>query len=170
MKYFAVVNGRSHEVDLTEEHGRIVARVDGVPLELGYEEVDEAGQVSVQCAGRSYALSIEGGAEQVSVTLAGNFYEVALEDERERAAHAAERAGGKGGGLVKAVMPGIVVELLVAKGQAVAKGQPLLILSAMKMQNEIAAPQAGVVQDLHVAAGQAVSAGAKLVTLAIAEA
>jgi biotin carboxyl carrier protein len=44
-----------------------------------------------------------------------------------------------------------------------------LILSAMKMQNEIAAPQAGVVQDLHVAAGQAVSAGAKLVTLALEE-
>jgi len=169
MKYFAVVNGRSHEVELVEEQGRMAVRVDGKPLDLGYEEVDEAGQVSVQSAGRSYALSIEGGAEQVSVTLAGNFYEVGLEDERERAAHAAERAGGKGGGLVKAVMPGIVVELLVAKGQAVQKGQPLLILSAMKMQNEIAAPQAGMVQDLHVAAGQAVSAGAKLVTLALEE-
>jgi len=169
VKYFALVNGRPHEVELSEEQGLLVARVDGVRLELGYEEVDEAGQVSVQSAGRSYALSIEGGAEAVSVTLAGNFYEVALEDERERAAHAAERAGGKGGGLVKAVMPGIVVELLVAKGQTVQKGQPLLILSAMKMQNEIAAPQAGVVQDLHVAAGQAVSAGAKLVTLSVAE-
>jgi glutaconyl-CoA/methylmalonyl-CoA decarboxylase subunit gamma len=167
MKYFATVNGRQHEVELVEEHGRIEARVDGKKIELTYDEVDEQGQVSLQSGGRSYALSIEGGAEQLTVTLAGNFYEVALEDERERAAHAAERAGGKAGGLVKAVMPGIVVELLVRVGQSVEKGQPLLILSAMKMQNEIAAPQAGLVKELHVAAGQAVGAGAKLVTLAV---
>jgi pyruvate carboxylase subunit B len=169
MKYFATVNGRQHEVELVEEQGRLAAHVDGKRLELTYEEVDEQGQASVQCGGKSYALSIEGGAESLTVTLAGNFYEVSLEDERERAAHAAERAGGKGGGLVKAVMPGIVVELLVRVGQAVEKGQPLLILSAMKMQNEIGAPQAGVVKELFVAAGQAVAAGAKLATLETVE-
>jgi glutaconyl-CoA/methylmalonyl-CoA decarboxylase subunit gamma len=51
----------------------------------------------------------------------------------------------------------------------VEKGQPLLILSAMKMQNEIGAPQAGVVKELFVVAGQAVAAGAKLATLETAE-
>jgi 3-methylcrotonyl-CoA carboxylase alpha subunit len=167
MKYFASVNGRPHEVELVEEHGRLAVRVDGKPLALRYEEVDEQGQVLALCEGRSYALSIEGSEERVCVTQTGHFYEIELEDERERAAHAAERAGAKSGGIVNAVMPGIVVELLVAKGQSVAKGQPLLILSAMKMQNEIGAPQAGVVKELHVAAGQAVSAGAKLVTLAV---
>jgi biotin carboxyl carrier protein len=167
MKYFAKVNGRPHEVELVEDHGQIVARVDGKLLELRYDEVDEFGEVLVHCEGRSHALSLEGSAERVCVTLAGNFYEIELEDERERTAHAAERAGGKGGGLVNAIMPGIVVELLVKKDQAVEKGQPLLILSAMKMQNEIAAPQAGVVKELHVAAGQAVGAGARLVTLVV---
>lgn len=167
MKYFASVNGRPHEVELLEQGGRMVARVDGRLFELSYEELDEHGQVSVRSAGRSFALSIEGAAERVCVTHAGHFYEVELEDERERAAHAAERAGGKGGGVVNAVMPGIVVELLVGQGQEVLKGQPLLILSAMKMQNEIAAPAAGVVAELHVAPGQAVAAGARLVTLAV---
>jgi len=147
-----------------------VVRVDGKLLELSYEEVDEHGQVSALCAGRSYALSLEGSADRVSVTLAGLYYEIGLEDERERAAHAAERGGGKGGGILNAIMPGIVVELLVQPGQTVVRGQPLLILSAMKMQNEIAAPQGGVVEKIHVAAGQAVSAGAKLVTLAVAAA
>jgi biotin carboxyl carrier protein len=61
----------------------------------------------------------------------------------------------------------VVVELLVERGQAVEKGQPLLILSAMKMQNEIAAPAAGVVAQVHVSPGQAVSAGTKLVTLTV---
>jgi biotin carboxyl carrier protein len=168
MKYFATVNGRAHEVELCEQHGELVARVDGKPLALRYDEVDEFGQVSLFCEGKSYALSLEGSEERVSVTLAGNFYEIELENERERAAHAAERAGGKGGGIVNAIMPGVVVELLVKKGDRVEKGQPLLILSAMKMQNEIAAPQAGVVKELHVAAGQAVAAGAKLATLELA--
>jgi len=67
--------------------------------------------------------------------------------------------------VLNAIMPGVVIEILAAKGQTVAKGAPLLILSAMKMQNEIGAPADGVVQEIHVTAGQAVSAGAKLVTL-----
>ena len=101
------------------------------------------------------------------VSVNGRAHEVELV---ERAAHAAERAAGKGGGTVSSVMPGVVVEVLVAKGASVEKGEPLLILSAMKMQNEIAAPAAGVVAELHVAPGQAVAAGAKLVTLAPREA
>ncbi len=169
MKYFATVNGRAHEVELVERHGKLEARVDGKPLALACEEVDDLGQLIVFSGGQSHAISIEGSEERVAVTLAGYFYDIGLEDERERAAHAAERASGKSGGVVNAVMPGVVVELLVAKGQAVEKGQPLLILSAMKMQNEIAAPQAGVVKEIHVAAGQAVSAGAKLATLTATE-
>src|SRR6185369_15076888 len=98
-------------------------------------------------------------------TLAGHFYDVELEDERERAAHAAERAAGKGGGTVCSVMPGIVVEVLVKNGAAVEKGEPLLILSAMKMQNEIASPSGGIVKEIHVNPGQPVSTGEKLVTL-----
>ena len=67
-------------------------------------------------------------------------------------------------------MPGVVVELLVEVGEAVAEGQPLLILEAMKMQNEIGAPGDGIVKALHTSAGDAVGAGDKLVTLAAPEA
>jgi pyruvate carboxylase subunit B len=169
VKYYVTVNGRSHEVELVERAGLRVVSVDGAELDLSYSEVDELGQVVVMSRGRSYGLSIEstGGDEsRVAITLAGHAYDVEIEDERERAAHAAERAAAKGGGTVNAVMPGIVVEVIVKVGQRVEKGEPLLILSAMKMQNEIAAPSAGIVTALHVDAGQAVAAGAKLATLA----
>ncbi len=166
MKYYVSVNGRAHEVELVERAGKRLVKVDGKDLDLSYAEVDDLGQVVLLSHGKSYGLSIEGGETRVAITIAGHFYDVELEDERERAAHAAERAAGKGGGTVSSVMPGVVVEVLVKKGAAVEKGEPLLILSAMKMQNEIAAPSSGVVKELFVAPGQAVSAGEKLVMLA----
>ena len=67
-----------------------------------------------------------------------------------------------GSGVVKAMMPGRVVRVLVAKGDAVRKGAGLLILEAMKMENEIAAPADGTVDELFVEAGQTVESGAEL--------
>ena len=67
------------------------------------------------------------------------------------------------GGIVKAMMPGRVVRVLAGKGDTVAKGSGLLILEAMKMENEIQAPIAGVVDQIFVAAGDTVESGADLV-------
>jgi biotin carboxyl carrier protein len=165
VKYFVEVNGRPHVVDVVERLGELQVSVDGAPLALEYEEVDALGQVALRAGTRSFGVSIEGDANTVWATIAGHQYEVTIEDERERAAHAAERASASTGGVVKSVMPGVVVELLVAPGDVVEKGQPLLLLEAMKMQNEIGAPAAGRVKKVHVAKGEAVSGGAKLVTL-----
>ncbi len=68
-----------------------------------------------------------------------------------------------GGGVVKALMPGRVVRVLIAKGDTVRKGAGLLILEAMKMENEIHAPADGVVDEVFVEAGQTVESGAELV-------
>jgi biotin carboxyl carrier protein len=68
-----------------------------------------------------------------------------------------------GGGVIKALMPGRVVRVLVAKGDTVRKGAGLLILEAMKMENEIQAQTDGVVDQLFVEAGQTVDVGAELV-------
>lgn len=70
------------------------------------------------------------------------------------------------GGVVKALMPGRVVRVLVNQGDAVTKGTGLLILEAMKMENEIQAPTDGVVDELFVEPGQTVEAGADLIHIA----
>jgi len=165
MKYYIEVNGRSHEVDLKERLGELEVLVDGELVEVVFDEIDGLGQALVLSGGRSFGVSIEGDESAVGITIAGHFYDVKIEDERERAAHAAEREAAKHGGLVKSIMPGVVVDLLVKEGDEVAAGQPLLVLEAMKMQNEIEAPHAGVVKAFHVTAGEAVAAGTKLVTL-----
>ncbi|MEQ1892224.1 MAG: hypothetical protein ABL998_06750, partial [Planctomycetota bacterium] len=132
MKYFVAVNGEEHVVELNEVLGELCVSYDGASLAVRYEEVDRLGQVALYLAGeqgeKAYAVSIEGGAAAAQVTVAGHLYQVSLEDERERAAHDAERTRTKGGGELKSVMPGVVAKLLGAVGDTVAKDQPLLIL------------------------------------------
>jgi len=70
-----------------------------------------------------------------------------------------------GDGRVKAPIPGTIARLLVSQGQSVEIGQPLLVLEAMKMENQIRAPRAGIVGQLHVAAGQNVGLNSVLVEI-----
>jgi len=162
VKYFVTVDGEDHEVEVVERLGRMEVRYDGDEVDVSHEEVDRLGQVALFLEHRSHAVSIEGTDDDCVVTVAGHVYAIRIEDERERAARAAERASGRGGGEVISVMPGVVVSLLVAEGEAVEEGQALLVLEAMKMQNEIVAPSAGVVERLLVREGEAVSGGVRL--------
>ncbi|MAF66447.1 MAG: hypothetical protein CMJ84_12420 [Planctomycetes bacterium] len=165
MKYFVRIGDTELEVELVERLGELLVAVEGESLAIEYEPVDALGQVGILTDGMSFGASVEGDGERVAVTIAGHTYHVEIEDERERAAHAAERRATGSGGTITSVMPGVVVALLVRPGQEVAEGEPLLILEAMKMQNEIAAPGAGVVTTLHIEQGRSVGTGDKLVTL-----
>lgn len=165
MKYFARIGDVEHEVELTERLGELQVQVDGEPFSIEYEPVDALGQVGVLSDGLSFGASVEGAGDRVAVTIAGHIYHVEIEDERERAAHAAERRSAGSGGTVTSVMPGVVVTVLVRRGQQVEEGDPLLILEAMKMQNEIVAPCAGLVAAVHIEEGRVVGTGDKLVTL-----
>jgi len=115
----------------------------------------------------SFSLLIENAAAEVSVVARGDTYAVAvggrthrirLLDERARRAH---RRGAAGGGTreVRAAMPGKVVAVLVDVGTVVEMGQGLLIIEAMKMENEVTSPRAGTVQEIRVKPGQPVEAG-----------
>ena len=90
---------------------------------------------------------------------------MSIENERERSAHSADRRPPSGPRTIAAAMPGIVVSIVVKEGEAVAEGAPLLILEAMKMQNEVRAEIAGVVTKIAVEPGNTVSAGQPLATI-----
>ena len=166
MKYFVNVGEREFEVEVKEARGELVVTLDGEPVACDFAEVDRAGQVALKVGDNAYGVSLAGTQNDYDVNIAAHRFEVRIEDERERAAHAAERAKNKGGGTIKAVMPGVILDLTVAEGDVVEEGQPLLILEAMKMQNEIGAPGPGRIARIHVGAGQAVAAGEPLIELA----
>jgi len=117
--------------------------------------------------GESHETSVFRRAERRwSVGWRGRSSEVEIVDPLEHLAEQAHgEAGRQGRQVVRAYMPGRVVSVAVAEGDAVEAGAPLLVLEAMKMQNEIRAENAGAVRKLHVAPGQAVEGGDALVEI-----
>ncbi len=130
----------------------------------------DAGRYSLLINNRSYEVVVrrleadDEGGQRYEVLIGGQPYEVRLEDERKRAL--ASLAGGgheSGDAAVKAPMPGLVVNIPVAVGDTVERGQTVVVLEAMKMENDLSAPRNGVVKEIKVTAGQAVNQGQSLV-------
>lgn len=159
-------------VDLVElPGGELEARVDDRPVQLDVASLGGAlggpgSCLSVRVDGRVVDLTTEGTPPDLGVVASGHRSYIRVESDRSRAADQAKRSSvGSGDLVIKSPMPGRVVKVLVAKGTAVEVGQGLLVLEAMKMENEVKAKVAGTVAEVHVAAGAAVEGGAKLVTL-----
>lgn len=156
MKLHLVVGARAHEVALEPgEEGHVRVTVDGEPFDVALEldgpnatcTVDGR---AIEVERRGRALFVDG--ERVDVGVRG-------------LAQAGIGPGAGGGGQITPPMPGRIVEVLVAEGDEVEAGQPLLVLEAMKMQNEITAPGKARVAQLNVAVGDAVEAKDVLVVL-----
>ncbi len=132
---------------------------------VGVEVFEQGGRTTYVVDGKVVDLvnDVTGG-ERVVITR-GVRTAVRVETERERMeAKAGAGSNGSAEKLVKAPMPGRVIKILVEPGQEVSAGQSLLVVEAMKMENEVKAKGPGVVQTVHVALGATVEANAKLVT------
>jgi len=124
------------------------------------------GAVSMLVEGRSYSVEFEERDDDITVLLNGQLSRLDVVDERRlrlRAISASFEASGKQ--VVAAPMPGKVVKLLVKAGDAVEEGQGLVVVEAMKMENELKAPKAGTVTEVAVAEGATVENGARLVVV-----
>jgi biotin carboxyl carrier protein len=162
MRYVVTVRGREIAVDVTAlANGKLRVAFDGSmepPLEVTM--LGDAPDAAVSIGQRVLELSAAGnevvvGAEREPVRV----------EQREFGAKAAEAARGGTSGTVRAPMPGRVVKLLVRTGDAVAKGAGVVVVEAMKMENELVASVSGVVEQVFVAAGDAVERGAPLVEI-----
>jgi biotin carboxyl carrier protein len=144
--------------------GALSVTVDGRKVDADVVPLGE--QLSIRVDGRVVDLTTEGAGPAVGIIGRGYRTYVEVESERQRAASSVKKAGGGSSeNLVRAPMPGRIVKVLVTKGDAVTAGQPLVVMEAMKMENEIRAKAAATIAVVHVAAGATVEGGAKLVTL-----
>jgi biotin carboxyl carrier protein len=153
-------------VDLVElPSGALQASLDGKAIDV--DVVVVGSQLSVRVNGQVVDLTTEGTPPEIGAVASGHRSYVRVESERMRSAEQAKKTTVTGGDkVVKSPMPGRVVKVLIAKGDVVEVGQGLLVLEAMKMENEVRARIAGTVAEVHVAPGATVEGNAKLVTLA----
>jgi pyruvate carboxylase subunit B len=166
VKYTVRIGEHAHEVEVDGGH----VRLDGIELEAQLAPLLGTPLYHLLLGDESWTVAVQplDGVGRWALGVAGERVEVEVLDERTRAVQAL--AGTvpipASGATMRAPMPGLVVRVHAAPGQHVEAGAGLVVVEAMKMENELRAPHAGAVETVHVAVGQTVEKGAPLVTLA----
>jgi biotin carboxyl carrier protein len=161
MKIDIEIDGRVRKVELerTETDGVWRATIDGDAV-VTEARLLRAGVLSLIVEGRSYRIVLEdAGGEEPALHLGTQRIPYRAEDPRSLKSRRAHSVASDGPKALKASMPGRVVRLLVAKGDEVKAHQAVLVIEAMKMQNELKSPKDGRIAELRVAAGDTVAAG-----------
>ena len=166
MKYHAIVRGEEHVVEIVPQEGKYRVAIDGKELIVDVVRL-QGFAVSLLVGTRSARCDIEPGKDgQLAVTVGETVHPLELLDERRlRLRKATGKFSMEGPQRVDAPMPGKIVRVLVKAGDEVTEGQGLVVVEAMKMENELKSPKAGKVTELHAVEGAAVESGAKLVVV-----
>lgn len=167
MKYFATVDDQTYEISI-DHHGQIT--VDGVEMIADMKLVGGQRFYSLILDHVSFEIVLDSDPEQrnlYGVMVSGLRYAVKVQDERSRRLALVDRnlRAPEGELIIKAPIPGLIVKVSIEPGQELAEGDTLLILEAMKMENELRAPRAGAVHEVRVKPGDQVALGQVLLTL-----
>ena len=164
VRFTAVTGDETHTVEVRElGDGRFQVDVDDRTHVVDSRQAGPA-MLSLLIGNESIEVSVVSRGDEYAVETGGRIHRLRLLDERalrRRAGH----GGLTGSPEVRAAMPGKVVAVLAEEGATVERGQGLLVIEAMKMENEIAAPRAGKVASIRVKPGQAVEAGEVLAVI-----
>ena len=155
MKYITTVEDKQFLVEIIDDKH---ISVDGKVYEVDFESVSGQPVYSLIVDGKSHESYVAAGDHDWQVLLRGRLYPVTVEDEREKRLRSAAGGGVAETGEfhLRAPMPGLVVTILIEEGQSIKKGQVLLILESMKMQNELKSPRDGVIGRVRVKPGETV--------------
>ena len=162
MLFDATTAGQTARVEVREAQGRYRVTIGGKSLDLDLVKIGES-DLSVLVEGVSHDLTLEKTPLGFAVLLRGDRFDVELKDAVKGAALG--KATHTGPVKLMAPMPGKVVKALVAPGDFVEAGQGVLVMEAMKMENELKAHRAGTVLEIRVKEGQAVEMGVLLLVI-----
>ena len=161
MKLHATVGETSHQIEVRRVDEKVFAKVDDREYELEASQ-PEPNVYLLKHNGRVYEFYVGGavklGQPQI-VSSRSRDYDVTLIDPKRLRSSTALSGSSDGLAEIKTMMPGKVVRLISNIGEAVEKGDPILVVEAMKMQNDLKAPKAGTVKEIRVVEGSTVSAG-----------
>jgi biotin carboxyl carrier protein len=168
VKYFATIDNQTYEINV-EGSGKIT--VDGVDVTSDMQRIGRLDLYSLLVDNVSHEVFVEEGNSNqpnvYGVLVSGARYLVRVQDERSRRLALADRSLKPPAGelIIKAPIPGLVINVAVTPGQVVAEGDSLIILEAMKMENELRAPREGTVHEVRVAPGDLVALGQVLLSV-----
>ncbi len=187
MAYITTVNKQTYRID-TGEEGQQSVTLDGVTRAIDWQFiaplsadskgiVSEGGLYSLIIEGKSYEIfarrvtkADQKGSETYEIQVADQRFEVNVEDERAKLlAGLARSTATTGEASVQAPMPGLVVSVPQEQGATVEAGQTVVVLEAMKMENDLSSPIAGTVKEIRVNKGQTVDQGEVLVVITAGE-
>ena len=166
MKFWVTLEGREAEVEFRTEGGRLLLEVEGRTLEADVERLPDGEVYSLLVAGASHEVRVTPTAEGLDVIVEGLRVPVEVRHPLEKLLQSAARGGpARAGETIASPMPGVVVAWRVQPGDHVAAGQAVVVVEAMKMQNELTARLGGVVAELLVPERASVAAGQPLARL-----
>jgi len=158
MVYDVIVSGKPHRLELEKVDGVWQCRLEG--KEVHFDAVLTGRDVlSLLVDGRSYEVKREQTATDLHLWVGGTRFPVELRDPRSLRARQSSALDEKGPRKILAPMPGRIVRLLAAEQSEVEAGQGIVVVEAMKMQNEIKSPKKGIIKRITATAGAAVNAG-----------
>ncbi len=165
MTYDVVINGNTHRVELTKNEHTWLCKVDDTMM-----EVDAAftarDVISILLSGKAYEVKRERSLSGETHMIVGSArYSSEVQDPRSLKTRRAQAGTGEGPQKLNAPMPGKVVRILVKEKDEVEAGQGVIVVEAMKMQNELKSPKKGVVSKILAAEGSTVNAGDALVVV-----
>ena len=166
MRYHVSIRSRTYVVDV--DGGSVT--IDGERMEAHAAAIPGTPLLHLLLGKDSWTVAcqqLDGHPPRWALGAAGERVEVEVQDDRSKQIEALTGQGRRpvASGVIKAPMPGLVVRVEVNPGETVEAGQGLVVVEAMKMENELRATHTGVVEQVHVKAGDRVEKGAELVTL-----
>jgi len=168
VRYFVTIDDKEREVELRKNDLGAKVRVGNKEYNVDFRRIAGTNTYSLLVDGKSYAVTAIPEGKHLVLKCEGESFRAEVQTERERAAHLITgKIQAKGPITLAAIMPGFVTRVLVSPGDRVEAGQSLVVIEAMKMQNELVAELDGVVREVHIEADQTVSGGDPLVTVEI---
>lgn len=164
MKYITTVNDKEYVIEIDRDDQ---ITVDGQEYQINFQQLAEGGLLSLLLDNHSLEAIVEEREQAWEVLIEGELYTVQVQDER---AYRLARARGsvaelKGEVNVISPMPGLIIEVPVQEDQAVKKGDKVVILESMKMENELRAPRDGIIKRVWVENGASVEKNQVLITI-----
>jgi biotin carboxyl carrier protein len=155
MKLQAELNNENHEIEIKRDGEKVFARVDDRNYEIEASEV-EPNVYLFKHDNQIYQIYV---APNGVVNLGNNQLEIKIVDPKRLRGAASSVANADGAAEIKTAMPGKLVRVLAAEGAEIKQGEGVLIVEAMKMQNEMKSPKDGIVKEIRYAEGATVNAG-----------